>query len=503
MKIDVSTKVIMSQPQKSRKIGWMDRQYDYAQGGRVVWFILTPAVFLFWLFFLWLAWANPGADTRGFLLVISLLTWPLLFWGALFLVLSAMRVQLQATAVTLHLRHHTRTIPYDTITAVHQNRLFLIIHTTHGRHHIERSIQHRPYLVAELNRRAPALRQATVQYITDPLPRHLTGKRSSLWTHLGLAGLCFVFGLGMATAVTQSETTLEKIMAVALSLIGFLSGLLALYVTFYHFPRRVTFLPDHITIYHFLRRQQFNAGELHKAIVQQQMITYKGVTRPSYSLLLTFANGRTVTILQDQVQQSLLEFLPVLEHHYQIKPIHHREQTLVPFRRFGNGSQNDFRWYFERESQIQPGTIDEICRWLKQCRYVSDEEQFNARDHWLHPVEFETTRQGDCEDHALWAWRKLVELGIPAEFVVGQAKWTDDHPLESHAWVTYTQDGRAYLLEATGKTEMIYPLETTASRYHPWYSIDQDFQTYQHNRYVKADQKLSPGALLRRLRAFG
>ncbi|GIK54901.1 MAG: hypothetical protein BroJett015_05640 [Chloroflexota bacterium] len=301
--------------------------------------------------------------------------------------------RLQETAVTLHLRHYTRIIPYDTITAVSQNRLFLIIHTTHGRYFIERSIQRSPYLVAELKRRAPALRQAAVQYITNPLPRHLAGKSSM-----------FLMGFGLFLVF--------KIVAV-------------------------------------------------------------GIT--------------TVNDNQDQMQQSLLEFLPVLEHHYQIKPVHHREQTLAPFHRFGNGSHNDFRWYFERESQLKPATVEETCRWLKQCRYVSDEEQFNTRDHWLHPVEFEASRQGDCEDHALWAWRKLVELGIPAEFVVGQAKWADDHPTEAHAWVTFTQNGRAYLLEATAKTEMVCPLETTASLYHPWYSIDQDFQTYQHNRYVKAN----------------
>lgn len=409
---------------------------------------------------------------------------------------------MQDTAVALHFLHHTYTIPYDTITAVHQNPLFIIIHTIHGRRYIERSIQHSSQLVAELKRRAPALRQATVQYIIAPLPRHLTGKLSSLLTNLGIVGLCLFFGLGMATAVTQSEVASEKIMAVAFSVVGFLSALLALYLAFFHFPRRVTFLPEHITLYHLLRRQRLSAGELQDACVQQQMITYKGVTRPSYSLVLTFSNGRTLSIQQDQIQQSLLEFLPVLEHHYQIKPAHHREPQIVPFHRFGTGSQNEFRWYFERASSVQPGTVAEICNWLRECRYVSDHEQFNTRDHWLHPVEFETSRQGDCEDHALWAWRKLVELGIPAEFVVGQAKWADDHPTEAHAWVTFTQNGRTHLLEATGKSSLIYPLETTASRYHPLYSIDQNFQTYQHNRYIKADHKLSPNTLLRRIGAF-
>ncbi|GIK54900.1 MAG: hypothetical protein BroJett015_05630 [Chloroflexota bacterium] len=102
----------------------MHKQYDYAQDGRVVWFILAPAVFLFWLFFLWLAWAKPAADTHGLLLVISLLTWPLLLWGVLFLVLSAMRVQLQETAVTLHLRH---------VFAVANGQMFFQV-TRNGRH---------------------------------------------------------------------------------------------------------------------------------------------------------------------------------------------------------------------------------------------------------------------------------------------------------------------------------------------------------------------------------
>ncbi len=485
----------MPQRQRSRKIRLMQQQYDYAQDSRIVWVILTPSLFLLWMFFLGLAWVSHASDARGILLVISLLTWPLLMWGILFLVLSAMRVQLQETAVTLHLRHHTQTILYDSITAVSQNRLFLIIHTTHGRYFIERSIQRSPYLVAELKRRAPALRQAAVQYVTNPLPRHLTGKSSMFLMGFGLFLVFGIVAVGITT-VNDNETS-GQMTRWLVGLFCAFFGLLMLYLALFEFPWRITFTTNQIRLRYVLRQRHFAAADLQDARVVQQMVTYKGVTRPSYSLRLTFANGRILTIQQDQIQQSLLEFLPVLEHHYQIKPVHHREQQMVPFRRFGYGSQNDFRWYFERESRVQPATVAEICHWLKQCRYVSDHEQFNARDHWLHPVEFETTRQGDCEDHALWAWRKLVKLGIPAEFVVGEAKWADDHPTEAHAWVTFTRDGRAYLLEATAKTKMIYPLETTANLYHPWYSIDQDFQTYQHNRYVKAGHNLSPSGVMR------
>ncbi|NJN54134.1 MAG: hypothetical protein HC804_04875 [Anaerolineae bacterium] len=474
----------------------MIKEYQYAPSGRIIWLILTPALFAFWLLSLLLAWSTPHRDTIGLLLVVSLLIWPLLLWGILFLALSTMRVQVWETAVTLHLFRHTHTIPFESITAVKQNRLFLVIQTSNGRHLIERSIEQSTHLLAELHRRAPALRRASVTAIIDPLPRRLSGKPSQFLFGFGLFLMLVLFGMGMAVNVLPDSHSLQRIATLLFSLLSFLIGLLLLYLTLFDFPWRVTFAADQITMRHLLRQQQFAVANLQDAQVKRHMITHKGVTRPSYTLALTFAHGRTLSIQQDAVQQSLLEFLPVLEHHYGIKPVHHRQPQLVPFRRFGTGSLNEFPWYFERTSTVQPATVDELCQWLQACRYISDHEQFNNRDHWLHPVEFESSRQGDCEDHALWAWRKLVELGLPAEFVVGQAKWTPDQPTEAHAWVTYQQDGRTFLLEATAKSNLVQPLESTVSRYHPWYSIDQDFQTYQHNRYLDADQKLSPNAIL-------
>ena len=46
--------------------------------------------------------------------------------------------------------------------------------------------------------------------------------------------------------------------------------------------------------------------------------------------------------------------------------------------------------------------IDEIRGFLSTCRYVSDQEQFGVKDHWMAPEEFEKTRRGDCDDFALW-----------------------------------------------------------------------------------------------------
>ena len=99
----------------------------------------------------------------------------------------------------------------------------------------------------------------------------------------------------------------------------------------------------------------------------------------------------------------------------------------VPASAFGPGSQRPFAEYFEGESSVRVGSIDGIVAWLQTCEYVTDLELFHKRDVWLHPGAFERLKRGDCEDFALWAWRKLAEIGIDAEFCVGRVI-CDDRP---------------------------------------------------------------------------
>ena len=131
----------------------------------------------------------------------------------------------------------------------------------------------------------------------------------------------------------------------------------------------------------------------------------------------------------------------------------------------------DFQTYLNGSSQYQMKSVDEICQWLQQCHYARDIELFGKEDHWQHPLEFEELQKGDCEDHALWAWRKLINLGIYTEFVVG--KWRD----EVHAWIIFKSHDGLMLLESTEKTglpQMLRPLEDAKSEYIPYFSIDGD-----------------------------
>lgn len=155
-----------------------------------------------------------------------------------------------------------------------------------------------------------------------------------------------------------------------------------------------------------------------------------------------------------------------------------RVRAQVGLSLFGKGADRSFQHYLAGTSAVDARSVDEVCVWLSGCTYVSDEEQFCSPDHWQHPVDFEQRRSGDCEDFALWAWRKLIELGYSAYFLVGKAHF-DNHHCE-HAWVMYQEADRLYFLETVEHTSerMILAPDQARSRYSPFVAVNQHLQTF-------------------------
>jgi len=167
----------------------------------------------------------------------------------------------------------------------------------------------------------------------------------------------------------------------------------------------------------------------------------------------------------------------------------------VPSSVFGPGSRHPFAEYFEGESCVRVRSIDDIVAWLQSCEYVTDLEMFHQQDFWQHPAAFEQVRRGDCEDFALWAWRKLVEVGIDAEFCVGRVICEDRPELDrQHAWVVYRVDGGEFLFEPAARTpsRMIRPLNEAMGEYVPHFAVNHRFET---NAFVgcAADSHRVPG----------
>src|SRR5262249_40070867 len=101
------------------------------------------------------------------------------------------------------------------------------------------------------------------------------------------------------------------------------------------------------------------------------------------------------------------------------------------------------------------------------------------RDLWQHPHSFEERRRGDCEDFALWAWRKLAEIGVEAEFVVGRVLCADSETARHHAWVVYRLNGTEFLFEpaARSREQMILLLSDAMDDYVPHFAVNHRLAT--------------------------
>jgi hypothetical protein len=157
-----------------------------------------------------------------------------------------------------------------------------------------------------------------------------------------------------------------------------------------------------------------------------------------------------------------------------------RVAMRVPARAFGPGSRQPFAEYFEGETSVPVRSIDDIVAWLQTCEYVSDFTLFHEQDVWQHPGAFERLRRGDCEDFALWTWRKLAEIGIDAEFCVGRVICDQQPEIDrQHAWVVYCVDGTQFLFEPAARTpsRMIRPLADAMGEYVPHFAVNHRFDT--------------------------
>jgi hypothetical protein len=128
------------------------------------------------------------------------------------------------------------------------------------------------------------------------------------------------------------------------------------------------------------------------------------------------------------------------------------------------------------------GDMDEIRAFLRTCRYISDQDQFGVRDHWMSPQQFEQARRGDCEDFALWTCRQLLALGYSARFVVGSAGRYGD----GHAWVSFCAQNRIFILEPLLARCRTFPRLDTL-RYRPVVSVEatgSEIKFFEHAKRV-------------------
>ena len=452
----------------------MIKRYQHSRFFRILWIVLFP----FTLGIggtVWAIWPETG---RGWLFAVEVLIGFYALYALWSLLGTFVQVTLSPSDVTIAQFGRTIQLRYDTIESVKRGEVALVIKSQKRTVWIERHIDDVFDLMGELRHRAPALRVEQQALIRQPLPQTVNGRFRAFLFGLGISLLTLAVGGGIIwSALDETGFAFAGRLFFGLWPL-FISGTF-FYLSFY-FTWRLTLLPDRIVIQHPLHKREFLLENLYAA----RLVAIRS-SRPSVEdsvvLVLSLINGRSLRITQQEMPIPLAQLLEMMVYHYQLPLTFEKEPVAVHHTQFGAGSRRPFSHYLEGKSRVSVQSVEDICRWLQQCDYVSDTELFNQRDVWQHPGEFEKLKKGDCEDHALWAWRKLKELNIPAEFVVGRMRWGDSRngaSQSAHAWVAFQENGRRFILETTQKRQLVYPLEEIQERYHPWFSVDAEMQTY-------------------------
>ena len=158
---------------------------------------------------------------------------------------------------------------------------------------------------------------------------------------------------------------------------------------------------------------------------------------------------------------------------------------------YGSGAHIEFPKYLIGPSKVSITSLDDLQNWLLECRYEDDKVLFAESDFWQHPVMFEHLRAGDCEDFALWAWRKMIELGIDTDIVVGYCV-KDGALAGRHAWIVFRQDGDEFLFEPVYRTKerMIKRLADVRGDYLPQFGADRTGHRFAFTGYMISQKRL-------------
>jgi hypothetical protein len=178
-----------------------------------------------------------------------------------------------------------------------------------------------------------------------------------------------------------------------------------------------------------------------------------------------------------------------------------RFQFPVPDQFFSVDMATGFRQYFASASTVPITNLDEVCQWLLAADYVADPEPFQNRETWQDPTHFEQRRKGNCACHALWAWRKLTDLGYTTEFLAGEIR-RPDGSWGQHAWVCFDQKDGRYLFESTAKERryLVRRLADARDDYCPRAGIEANFAKWGYYGHLHAlHREFWPSKATRRL----
>lgn len=147
-----------------------------------------------------------------------------------------------------------------------------------------------------------------------------------------------------------------------------------------------------------------------------------------------------------------------------------------------------FGLYVNCPLTIRCKDLRELREFLKGCKKASDLDTFGKNEYWLPPDKFETVKQGDCDDFALWTWRQLMQVGYPARFVAG---YYGRYEI-GHCWTTFQREGKHYLAEPMMAIIQRKLPRLLILKYRPIYSVEWDGKHITFCSHRESSGRLGP-----------
>jgi hypothetical protein len=159
---------------------------------------------------------------------------------------------------------------------------------------------------------------------------------------------------------------------------------------------------------------------------------------------------------------------------------------------YGAARARDLADYLRGPTTVDLSSVAEVEQWLRGCQFERD--PMRGDDWSAHPFAFEYLRRGNCLDHALWAWRKLVDLGADAELVIGWQGGLHEAVRGGsarHAWVIVRNTAGDLLMEPAAKDGAMWRrlAEIGEGEYWPEFGVRRDGEHFTYGGYWHSLQR--------------
>lgn len=217
-----------------------------------------------------------------------------LYW-LLALATAPQKVAFAAASLTIHRWIGTKTIPYQTITAVTQSYPFITLHTDQGTIRLHKLYANDDArLMRALETYVPAAQQARAARLSTPFPIILKGKIATPLITLAIGIVMLVVGvMAVWNGFIQSVPVEAPLGMILFGLISAPFGLLFVYLVLWTYPHHTIFTAEQMTEQFLFRTHTQPMHRITGFDMGYEIRTVRSIPRHLYHITFVYEDGST------------------------------------------------------------------------------------------------------------------------------------------------------------------------------------------------------------------